>query len=65
METKPGYKTTEFWVVMATIVAGVLGSLLSPSQAEQGAVWANWIGVICATASACAYAIARGLTKRQ
>ena len=64
MDVKAGWKTTEFWVVLATILGGILGPLLSPSQVETSTHWLGFVGFVAAAVSASAYAIARGITKR-
>jgi hypothetical protein len=53
--TKPGYKTTEFWVALLTIVGATVAALagnLSPKYAA-----------LAAAVSTAAYAVARGLAK--
>ena len=54
--TKPGWKTTEFWVVVAPIVAAVV----EPLRDRLGGSWA----LVAACVAAGAYAVARGLAKR-
>lgn len=50
----PGYKTTEFWMSLATLVAGVV--LVAIGKEEMGGV--------LVLGSASAYTIARGVAKR-
>jgi hypothetical protein len=52
---KPGYKTTEFWLTVATDLAA-LGSTLA------GALPPRWAGLV-ATVSTGLYALARGWAK--
>lgn len=52
---KPGYKTTEFWVVVLTTIATLAGQL-------DGLVPPPW-GVVISGIAAAAYAISRGLAK--
>lgn len=53
-ESKAGYKTTEFWMTIVTIIAVSLGSAPVPDSKE---------GYVAA-ALAAAYALARGLAKK-
>jgi hypothetical protein len=52
---KPGYKTTEFWVAVATIIGSVV-STLSGNLPDKYAALASAI-------ASSAYALSRGLTK--
>ena len=56
VETKPGWKTTEFWVTVAWVVGLV-------SAALAGAVAPRWTALASAI-SIGAYALARGLAKQ-
>jgi hypothetical protein len=49
---KPGYRTTEFWLTMATNLWAMFGGMLTPEQAMMA------IGIVNG-----AYSIARGLAK--
>lgn len=54
---KPGWKTTEFWLTVATevgVVSSAASGVLSPKYAT-----------FAATVSAAAYAVARGLAKKE
>lgn len=55
METKPGYKTTEFWLTIITAVAVLLAAVAD--------VLPDKYAAIVASASTAAYAVARGLAK--
>jgi hypothetical protein len=58
MTTKPGYRTTEFWVTM-------FGSLLNLANLFGVWNWAtNWQGGILLTVLGAAYAVSRGMAKR-
>ena len=63
-EIKPGWKTSELWVVLATVTGGLLGAVLTPSQSDTATHWLGIVGFVAATVSASAYAISRGITKR-
>lgn len=54
-ETRPGYKTTEFWVTVAVLVADLTAGLTNVLPPE-------WAGTI-ATVSTVLYALSRGLAK--
>lgn len=41
MKTKPGYKTTEFWLTLATMV---VGTLLASGVVAEGSDAAKWVG---------------------
>ena len=56
MDIKAGYKTTEFWVAVSGMVAGVLASIQGYLPAESAA----WAGAIIAGL----YAFSRGLAKQ-
>jgi hypothetical protein len=66
METKPGYKTTEFWVAILTKLAGMAALLgvFSPEQAagiEQAIT--QGAGLIAMVAASFGYSISRGKAK--
>lgn len=52
---KPGYKTTEFWITIATVAASLFG-------AAENVLPKQWALVAAALSSAC-YSIARGQAK--
>ena len=66
-ETKPGYKTTEFWVTVVCQILGILAlaGVISP---EQNTVLADGVtqivGAVVAALSAFGYSISRGLAKK-
>jgi len=67
METKPGYKTTEFWVTVAAKVVALLAALgvFTPEQAStvtQAVVQLG--GVVGMVAASFGYSIARGSAKK-
>ena len=54
MDSKPGIKSTEFWMAVVTAITGIV--LIFKGNAEAGAA-------MVATATA-AYGISRGITKK-
>ncbi len=56
-ETKPGYKTTEFWVVLVGFVLGVFQEAVGVFNVSDARV------TTLLTILASAYAVARGLAK--
>lgn len=54
---KPGYKTTEFWLTLATNVAAILAALAGALSPEKAA--------ICIAVSNGLYSAARGFAKSQ
>lgn len=58
METKPGYKTTEFWTMMGIQLLGL---------ANLTGIWdwaSNYHGGIIMSVVGAAYAVARGIAKQ-
>lgn len=55
-ETKPGFKTTEFWVTIATNVAAILAAIGGAMPAEKA-------GLLLVVANGL-YAVSRGLAKK-
>lgn len=55
-ETKPGFKTSEFWLIIATNVAGILAAV-------GGALPAEKAGMLLVISNGI-YAISRGLAKK-
>lgn len=66
LETKPGYKTTEFWLAIVAQVIGLL-SILGVFTPEQAAVVNDAViklgGLIIMSAGAFGYSIGRGIAK--
>jgi hypothetical protein len=56
-KTKPGWKTTEFWMTIAANLAAIIGAFADMLPPEKA--------VLLIAASNGLYAIARGQTKRQ
>lgn len=59
-ESKPGWRTTEFWLtVLATVSAGLIafGAVPVPDGVPK------WVTYVAGVASVIGYAIARGLAK--
>jgi hypothetical protein len=61
MTTKPGYKTTEFWL---TLLATLVGLLLSSGVLGTGTQWEAIAGVIASSLAALGYAGSRATTKQ-
>ncbi len=59
---KAGYKTTEFWTMLATSVVGLLVAFGVIGPEEQEAI-VNAIGGAIVAISQAAYAVSRGLAK--
>lgn len=55
-EIKPGYKTSEFFISIITVIASITGSLSEVLPPK--------IGFILATISSVGYAISRGIAKK-
>lgn len=63
METKPGYKTTEFWLSLAAILIGAVmaSGMLDGLGTDHWAVKA--IGIAASVLGALGYSASRALTK--
>jgi hypothetical protein len=72
---KQGYKTTEFWVTLASQVVGILllTGVVTPEQSEVlgiaagkgGGIANEVIGIITMVGSAFGYNVSRGLAKKE
>ena len=72
---KQGYKTTEFWVTLASQVVGILllTGVVTPEQSEVlgiaagkgGGIATEVIGIITMVGSAFGYNVSRGLAKKE
>lgn len=60
METKPGIKTSEFWLSFAVVVVAVLGA---SGLFGETSGWAKALDFIAAALAAMGYTTARALTK--
>ena len=59
--SKPGYKTTEFWLTtLATAVGLIMAADIIPSDG----VWPKVTGLIVAMLSSMGYTVSRGMTKK-
>jgi hypothetical protein len=59
--TRPGYKTTEFWLtVAATLLGAAFASDLIPSDSK----WAQVLGLAASVLSSLGYTVSRTLVKR-
>jgi len=65
MDTKPGWKSTEFWTTIGTVLAAVLVPVLATEHADKVQTWAASIGGVAACVAAGCYALARGMAKRK
>jgi len=57
METKPGIKTTEFWLALFVAVCGGLSAVYIEDD------WAKILGVLASALSSVGYGIARAQVK--
>jgi hypothetical protein len=72
---KAGYKTTEFWVTLASQVIGILllTGVITPEQSEvlgiatgkAGGIATDVIAIITMVGSAFGYNLSRGLAKKE
>ena len=60
MDTKPGYKTTEFWIAVPTAVVG-LGMIAF--GAYKGSETMMTVGMTLLSTASAGYGISRGLAK--
>ena len=62
METKPGYKTTEFYVTVLAALVGLAAAsgMIDP---ESTSIWIKAFGMAQTALVTMGYSIARGLTK--
>jgi hypothetical protein len=60
METKPAYKTTEFYV---SVLAMIVGLLASSGVLAAGSIYAQIVGIIASALVAMGYSMARGVAK--
>lgn len=61
MDTKPGFKTTEFWLTALTLIVGLL---LASGGFESDGTVLKVLGVVAAALSSCGYSVSRGLVKK-
>lgn len=61
--TKPGYKTSEFWLAfVAMLLTALYGSgVIGPD--DEGSTWAKALAFIAAALTAAGYSVSRGLAK--
>lgn len=60
-ETKPGYRTTEFWLSMAAMV---IGAIYASGALVEGSVVAQVISVAATILTALGYTVARTMVKK-
>jgi hypothetical protein len=59
--TRPGYKTTEFWLtVAATLLGAAFASDLIPTDSK----WAQVLGLAASVLSSLGYTVSRTMVKR-
>ena len=66
--TKPGYKTTEFWVTVVCQIIGILAlaGVITPLQStELSAAVQQLVGAVVMGASAFGYSLSRGSAKSE
>lgn len=61
METKSGWKTTEFWL---SLLAMLLGAIAAAGVVPGGSVWEKVIGLAVSALAAMGYSVSRGLYKK-
>lgn len=61
-ETKPGYKTTEFWM---TIAAFIVSALYGSGIIAEGTAMDKALSVGAMILTSMGYAVSRGLAKKQ
>lgn len=59
--SKPGYRTTEFWL---TAAAAVTGLLISSGIVPTESAWAEALGLVAAALASMGYSVSRGAAKR-
>ena len=63
-ETKPGYKSTEFWITVCVTLASLAwGAGVVDPEGMSGAD--KVFGFVCSAAAALGYTISRGIAKKQ
>lgn len=60
METKAGYKTTEFWLSALALVAGLV--MASGAVADDSG-FGKFLGVVAAALASAGYSVSRGKAK--
>lgn len=60
METKQGYKTTEFWL---TLVATLVGAAVASGAIPETSPWAQALGLVSSLLAAAGYTAARSFVK--
>lgn len=61
METKPGWKTTEFWL---TVVSQIVGLVWASGVITEGSNADRVLGLAAAALASVGYAVSRGLAKK-
>lgn len=58
--TKPGYKTTEFWLALVTII---IGQIYASGVVVDGGTLAKVLALATSALAAAGYSVSRGLSK--
>lgn len=61
METKPGWKTTEFWLASA---ATIIGLVVASGVVESGGTWDKVVGLVAAALTSMGYSASRAGVKK-
>lgn len=61
MEQKPGFKTSEFWLGVASFLTG---ALMASGMIGDGNAVLQLVGGLCMALSPAAYSVGRGLAKK-
>ena len=60
-DTKPGFRTTEFWLTTATLV---VGTLLTSGAIVEGSSIASVLGFVSVTLATLGYQFSRAIVKK-
>jgi hypothetical protein len=60
MNTRPGYKTTEFWL---TLIAVVIGFLVSSDMGDEATWVGKLLGIAATVLAALGYSVSRAMVK--
>ena len=60
METKPGYKTTEFWF---SVVAAIVGLLFAAGVVPTGSTFEQVLSLVATILAALGYTVSRAIAK--
>ena len=57
-DTKPGVKTSEFWLALAVTIAGAISAVYAEAE------WAQALGIVASGLASAGYSFARAQVKR-